>query len=51
MDKSEVKPVILDELFLDKDGKMCKKEDAVKVYARLSDVDGKYIAGRMIALK
>lgn len=38
------------ELFLDANGKECKKEDAVKVYARLIDRDGKYIHAELIPL-
>lgn len=38
------------ELFLDANGKECKKEEAVKVYARLIDRDGKYIHAELIPL-
>ena len=51
MGNLEEKTLIVEELFLDKDGNKCKKEDAVEVYVRITDIVGKYIDGRMIVLK
>ena len=51
MGKSEEKTLIVKEVFLDKGGNKCKKEDAVEVYVQITDADGKYIDGRMIVLK
>ena len=45
------KSLIVKEVFLDKGGNKCKKEDAVEVYVQITDADGKYIDGRMIVLK
>ena len=43
--------ITVTELFLDKDGNQCNKEEAVKVYVRITDSDGNYIDGRMIPIK
>ena len=42
---------IVKEVFFDKNGKHCSKEDAVEVYVEITDSEGNYIDGRMIPLK
>lgn len=51
MAKEQDKNVIVTELFLDTNSEECKKEDAVKVYVRLTDSNGNYIHAEMIPLK
>lgn len=43
--------VTVAETYIDVNGEKCKREDAVKVYVRLTDSKGNYIHGELLPLK
>lgn len=50
MGKEEKIQVKVTEVFYDKKGERCDRKDAVRVYVQITDSNGNYIDGRMIAL-